>query len=117
MENNICEFCGQIILTDVECECKEAKQARRIADQIDRAKSAAGEIFGTGSEKQGYTPVPQESMDFIYFAIEQIANAKIYAVSLTLPSGTKAKLTRSKGDIKIERSETKKSAEIVEERL
>ncbi len=56
-------------------------------------------------------------MEIIYSAIEQIANAKIYAVTFTLPSGAKAKLTRSKGDIKIERSETKKSAEIVEERF
>ena len=117
MSNNVCEFCGQVLLADVECECKEAKQARRILDLIDRAKSAAFEIFGAGSEKQGYTPVPQESIDFIYFAIEQIAYSKIYSLTLTLPNGTKAKLTRSKGDIKIERSETKKYAEVVDERL
>lgn len=117
MSNNICEFCGQVLMADVECECKETKQARRIEDQIERAKEAAVEIFGEASKEEGYTPISEECMEIIYSAIEQIANAKIYAVTFTLPSGAKAKLTRSKGDIKIERSETKKSAEIVEERF
>ncbi len=117
MSNNVCEFCGQVLMADVECECKEAKQARRILDQIERAKEAADEIFGENSKKENYTPISEECMDIIYSAIEQIAHAKIYAVTFTLPNGAKAKLTRSKGDIKIERSETKKSAEIVEERF
>lgn len=117
MSNNICEFCGQVLLADVECQCKEAQQARRILDQIERAREAAVEIFGKDSIKQGYNPVPEECMEIINSAIEQIANAKIHAVTFVLPSGTKAKFTRSKGDIKIERSETKKSAETVEERL
>ena len=117
MSNNICEFCGQVLMAGIECECKEAKEARRIADQIERAKEAAKEIFGKDSVKQGYTPVPEECMEIIGSAIEHIANAKIHAVTFVLPSGTKAKFTRSKGDIKIERSETKKSAETVEERL
>ena len=117
MENNVCKFCGQVLMADVECECKEAKQDRRIQDLIQRSREAVVEIFGEGSKKQGYIPISQECIEFIYLAIEQIAYAKIYAMSVTLPSGAKAKLTRSKGDIKIERSETKKYAEVVDERL
>ncbi len=52
MSNNICEYCGQVLMADVECECKEAKQARRILDQIERAKEAAVEIFGEASKKR-----------------------------------------------------------------
>ena len=101
MSNNICQFCGQVLMADVVCECKEAKQARRVSDQIERAKEAADEIFGENSKKENYIPISEECMEIIYSAIEQIAHAKIYAVTFTLPNGAKAKLTRSKGDIKI----------------
>ena len=108
MENNICKFCGQMLMGDVECDCKEAQQERRVQDLIQRSQKAVVEIFGEGSKKQECVPIPQECIEFIYLAIEQIAYSKIYSLTLTLPNGTKAKLTRSKGDIKIERSETKK---------
>ena len=52
IESAVCEFCGQVLMADVECECKEAKQARRILDQIERAKEAADEIFGENSKKK-----------------------------------------------------------------
>lgn len=106
--NNVCEFCGQISMAGVGCECKEAKEERRIEDLIERAKAVAWEIFGEGSKEENCTPISEECLELIHSAIQYIARAKIYAVNLTLPSGTKAKLTRSKGDIKIERSETKK---------
>ena len=105
-------------MTDVECDCPEAKKARKIEDHIQRAKMAVTEMFGEQSKKEGYKPVSDDCIEIMFYAIEQIAYQKIHMASFVLPSGAKAKLTRGgKGSIKVERSETKKAAKTVEERL
>lgn len=76
MSNDICKFCGQVLMADIECDCKEAKQARRIEDQIERAKKAAVEIFGKDSIKQGYSPVPDECMEIINSAMSKLLTLK-----------------------------------------
>ena len=112
-ETNIftCEFCGQVFIGKDECDCWKARRAKKIADQISRASLAINDIFGGDCTKQGYSPVADEHIDLMNNIAELIANEKLNAVSLTLPSGTKAKLTRgAKGAINVERSETKKSS-------
>ena len=96
-ETNIftCEFCGQVSIGKDECDCWQARRAKRIADQISRASLA----------------IADEHIDLMNNIAELIANEKLNSASLTLVSGTKAKLTRgAKGAIKVERSETKKSS-------
>ncbi len=112
-ETNIftCEFCGQVFIGEEECDCWQARRAKRIADQISRASLAINDIFGTDCTKQGYSPVEDEHIDLMNSIAKLIANEKLNAASLTLINGTKAKLTRgAKGAIKVERSETKKSS-------
>lgn len=111
-ETNIftCKFCGQININS-ECDCWQARRAKRIADQINRASLAINDIFGEDCTKQGYIPVANEHIDLMNSVAELIANEKLNSASLTLINGTKAKLTRgAKGAIKVERSETKKSS-------
>ncbi len=85
--------------------------SKKIADQISRASLAINDIFGGDCTKQGYSPVADEHIDLMNNIAELIANEKLNSASLTLVSGTKAKLTRgAKGAIKVERSETKKSS-------
>ena len=117
-ETNIltCEYCSQILVGKTECDCKDARRARKIADQISRASLAIRDIFGTKCTAKGYTPVADEHIELMDNIAALIANHKIHTASLTLISGTKAKLTRgAKGAIKVERSETKKSSTEVEE--
>ena len=114
--DDACPFCGQITLTGDLCNCPGAKQDRKIKEQIRRAKWTIKEIFGEACTEEGCTPVSEDNIELMNAAVEQIANFKMHAISLVLPSGTRAKLTRSaKGVIKVERSETKKVSEEVQE--
>ncbi|MDR1001695.1 MAG: hypothetical protein LBL82_00270 [Oscillospiraceae bacterium] len=111
-----CPHCGQIQLSGAECSCHGAKKAAKVANQIIRANEAIQETFGEQCKAKGFIPVTEENIIFLQLAAEQIANCKFYAIAFVLPSGTRAKLTRgAKGTIKVERSETKKVTQDVDE--
>ena len=116
-ETNIstCPHCGQILIGAAECDCWQAHQARRIAEQTKKAERAIEDMFGDKCARQGYIPVEAEHIDLMNDIVSLIANEKINTVTLSLPCGTKAKLTcGAKNVIKVERSETKKtSTEVV----
>ncbi len=115
-DDSACRYCGQISLTGNECQCDGARRARKIQDQIERATEAIDNTFGDNCIEAGFLPVPQENIDLMYTAAVQIATYKVHAITITLSSGTRAKLSRgSKGVIKVERSETKKASTEVEE--
>lgn len=42
---NICEFCGQVLLDGRKCNCPEAKKQQEIERQILNAKAAINEIL------------------------------------------------------------------------
>lgn len=68
------------------------------------------------AKKDGYTPIPEDNIETLNAAVVQIVNYKLHAASFVLSSGTRAKITRSKGgSIKIERTETKKNSAEVDE--
>lgn len=111
-----CPYCGQISITGGDCNCEEAKRARRIEARIWQAKQAIDEIFGEQAEQDGKKPIVEENIAILKTVAEQIANYKLHSASFVLSSGTRAKLTRgSKGVIKIERTETQKDSAEVEE--
>lgn len=115
-DGNFCPFCGQGMFDGDECDCDGAKRDRKIKASIHEAKAAIDRIFGAENEKAGFEVVPDESIEMLKTCVEPLAYHKIHAVSFILSSGTKAKLTRgAKGVIKIERTETKKDSEEVEE--
>lgn len=113
---NTCEYCGQVVADGI-CDCPEARRQAKIADQIARAKDAVEELFGEKCADNGYSPVSDESKEIMFAAVDLIANRKIYAMSIGLPSSVKASIKLgSAGTIKVERSDTKKnSSEIKEE--
>ena len=51
-----CEYCGQVIIGKDECDCWEARRAKRIAEQIDRAELAICEIFGVEAQIRATRP-------------------------------------------------------------
>lgn len=113
---NVCPYCKQTSLLGDECQCSGARRARKIQDQIERAAEAIDNTFGENCIEAGFLPVPQENIDLMYTAAVQIATHKVHAITITLSSGTRAKLSRgTKGVIKVERSETRKASTEVEE--
>lgn len=114
--NDICNYCGQVLMPGTECDCPGAVQERKKEYQIIRAKQAIDEIFGEKSAKDGYIPVKDENIELMKDTAVLIANHKMYSAAFVLSTGTRAKLTRgSNGVIKVERSETKKNKAEVEE--
>lgn len=111
-----CPYCGQIRLTEGDCKCDGAIRARRIQERIQNAGETIEELFGEECKKDGYTPIPEDNIETLNAVAVQIVNYKLHAASFVLSSGTKAKITRSKGgSIKIERTETKKNSAEVDE--
>lgn len=115
-EDDACPYCGQVRITEGDCNCDGAKRARRIQERIQNAGETIEELFGEECKKDGYTPIPEDNIETLNAAVVQIVNYKLHAASFVLSSGTRAKITRSKGgSIKIERTETKKNSAEVDE--
>ena len=115
-EDDACPYCGQVRITEGDCNCDGAKRARRIHERIQNAGETIEELFGEECKKDGYTPIPEDNIETLNAAVVQIVNYKLHAASFVLSSGTRAKITRSKGgSIKIERTETKKNSAEVDE--
>lgn len=115
-EDDACPYCGQVRITEGDCNCDGAKRARRIQERIQNAGETIEELFGEECKKDGYTPIPEDNIETLNAAVVQIVNYKLHAALFVLSSGTRAKITRSKGgSIKIERTETKKNSAEVDE--
>lgn len=115
-EDDACPYCGQVRITEGDCNCDGARRARRIQERIQNAGETIEELFGEECKKDGYTPIPEDNIETLNAAVVQIVNYKLHAASFVLSSGTRAKITRSKGgSIKIERTETKKNSAEVDE--
>ena len=115
-EDDACPYCGQVRITEGDCNCDGVRRARRIQERIQNAGETIEELFGEECKKDGYTPIPEDNIETLNAAVVQIVNYKLHAASFVLSSGTRAKITRSKGgSIKIERTETKKNSAEVDE--
>lgn len=115
-EDDACPYCGQVRITEGDCNCDGARRAHRIQERIQNAGETIEELFGEECKKDGYTPIPEDNIETLNAAVVQIVNYKLHAASFVLSSGTRAKITRSKGgSIKIERTETKKNSAEVDE--
>lgn len=115
-EDDACPYCGQVRITEGDCNCDGARRARRIQERIQNAGETIEELFSEECKKDGYTPIPEDNIETLNAAVVQIVNYKLHAASFVLSSGTRAKITRSKGgSIKIERTETKKNSAEVDE--
>lgn len=114
MENeNICEFCGQVLLDGRKCNCPEAKKAEEIERQILNAKAAINEIFVEPFFDEDIIPPSEQAIAFMKKSVEMIAYDNISKINIVLPGGVKAMISKKNKSIKVERTETIKSSQEV----
>lgn len=101
---SVCQYCGQVLIDNKECECPRAVAERKKEQIITEAKALVNQIFAAGSE-----PVPEESVEIMKDICELIANGYLRKVSIVLPGGIKANIkTAAKAKIEVEKINTTK---------
>ena len=116
MKNDtVCRFCGQILMDGSECNCAGAYAQRKIEVQKASARKAVEDIFGEGSQDNGFDPIMEEDFHALILIADLAAEKKINSATLVFPPNVKAKITRgSGGKVKIERSEVRATKQEVE---
>lgn len=110
-EKNICEFCGQVMVDGMECNCPAAKEKHEIERQIADAKMAIKYVFVNSFEGEMCVPPSDEVIKLMYGCVEMIAYDFVAKVSILLPGNIKANFSKNKGSIKVERVETIKTSQ------
>lgn len=112
--NNVCQFCGQVLL-DNECDCPQSQDERRKVKKIEDAKSRIHLVF-VADISEDCIPPSDEVIEILNDCVEQIVRHKLNSITFDLPGGIKAKISKSrKGSIKIERIETIKNSSETQE--
>lgn len=117
-----CRFCGQIVqfegeagLTEEEavelasrnCQCEQAKVYRIWRQQEEKVIENISNLFGEGAEPENRKS--EAIVELLNAAAAQICHGKVESIAVTMQGNIKAKISRnSKGDVKVERTETKK---------
>ena len=125
-----CKYCGQYIELELEhnpgtkadakavmlCDCEEAKKVQRnfqdeFAKIVKReetlrsSKEAINKMFGSPDDED-HAAMPEVTVDFLIKASAMIYDGMIGGLNINLPHGAKAKITRKKDGLKIERQNT-----------
>ena len=106
---NICKFCGQVLLDGRDCNCPAAKEERELERKIANAKKAVNEIF-LSADEESTVPPSQETIQLMRKCVEFVAYDHIAKVSIVLPGAVKATISKKGSAIKVERAETIKSS-------
>lgn len=115
MNENVCKYCGQIIIGGAECSCGGARLDKKIQMQKLNARNAINDLFGEGCIAEGYEPLGDEDIEFLKSIAERVAERKVNSVSLIIAGNVRAKFSRgAKGKVKIERSEARSMGTEVE---
>lgn len=126
----VCKHCGQYIELELEhnpqktandkasmlCDCAEAKKAQQIfqdelarivkrEDTLRSSKDAINKMFGSPDDED-HAAMPEATVDFLIKASAMIYDGMIGGLNINLPHGAKAKITRKKDGLKIERQNT-----------
>ena len=115
-----CRFCGQMIQLDDEltppqaeeratmmCKCASASDYRKEKLRKERALNNVSALFGSGAaaEKRAGEGI----VNILQAAVEEIYSGGLAKVTLNLRGGIKDAVSQnSKGEINVERTETKK---------
>lgn len=117
-----CRFCGQMIQIDTEeklaqpqateqatmtCNCSEAVEYQKEKQRKERAMKNVSALFGEDAavEKRAGDGI----VEILKAAVEEIYTGGLAKVTLNLRGGVKASVSQnSKGEINVERTETKK---------
>ena len=114
-----CRFCGQMMTLDKEmteheaeeiatlqCGCQESVIYERDIKRRQKAIMNITELFGHGAQNG---KVAEEIVKILKEAVEIIQNGSITKIALEIRGGTKATISMNgKGEISVERTETKK---------
>lgn len=108
-DQNICEFCGQVLLDGRDCDCYAATKKRETEKKIEDAKQNIQDIF-VNTVSDEVVPPGDEALDLLGKCVEAVAYEHITKASIVLPGGVKANLSKKNTAIKVERVETIKSS-------
>lgn len=115
-----CRFCGQMNQVEegltkpqaeeqatMTCMCEEALEYQQKKARKDNAKNNVQALFGKDAATQ--KKCDEKVVNLLNDGVEMIYSGEIAKMTLNLPGGTKATISRnSKGEISVERMETKK---------
>lgn len=105
IKENICEYCGQALMPGEECNCPDAERERAKQQQAADAKSSIADIFDSADLQDAVYDIMEISVDLIL-------NYQLNKLSLALPGGVKANISRNAGGkLKIERIDTTKDSD------
>lgn len=116
-----CRFCGQMIQIDEDCDsrqqaeelatmycgCSSATDYQKEKQRKDKAMKNVSVLFGEDAvpEKR----VGEGIVNILHAAVEEIYSGGLAKVTLNLRGGVKGSVSQnSKGEINVERTETKK---------
>lgn len=130
MTRGECKYCGQFIELELEhnpdttadskaimlCDCQDARriqqnykdeiaQIKRREDTLKSSKDAINSMFGDSTSEE-HAAMPEVTVDFLIKASAMIYDGLIGGLNVNLPHGAKAKITKKKGGLKIERQNT-----------
>lgn len=102
LKEQICEFCGQVLLPKQVCECTDAKLQRQKTAAAEQAKAQVEELVPEW---------PEEYNDILTQGINNIIFNECKSITIEDNSGIKVKLqSQTKSFIKIDRTDTNKSS-------
>lgn len=117
-----CRFCGQMIQLDTEekltkpqaeematmtCGCSEAVEYQKEKQRKEKALKNVSTLFGEDAPPE--KRIGEGIVNILRAAVEEIYSGGLEKVTLNLRGGVKASISQnSKGEINVERTETKK---------
>lgn len=122
MHTASCRFCGQIVqfegkaglpeeelveLASRNCQCEQAKEYGKWWQQEEIARANISSLFGDGAEPENRED--EAIIELLNAAAAEICHGEVEGIAMSLQGNIKAKISRnSRGEIKVERVETKK---------
>lgn len=69
---NVCEFCGQVLLDGRECSCSDAKEKRETERQIANAKKVIKDVFVNSFGSETVVPPSDEALELMEICVEML---------------------------------------------
>ncbi len=122
VQTGACRFCGQMIqleaddkltqpqaeeLATMSCQCDKAVEYQKEKQRKEKAMKNVSVLFGEDAPPEKRTS--EGIVNILRAAVEEIYTGGLAKVTLNLRGGVKASISQnSKGEINVERTETKK---------
>lgn len=130
MNQAVCKFCGQAIMTDVpegatesecvhigtmECGCEAARNYQKRYERAEKAKIKLDVMLSKADEDSGIGAVPTAVIELLKTAVDLIADDQIHKIDVGLCLGGKIDIkSGTGGKISIKRSVTQSQKSEVE---